>query len=376
MGRLTSARSRFGLLGALLALALLLAACGEDEADDTAVDDDDQADVADDDDDDAADDEDVADDDEAADDEAAEDPAEDPVELEMLVFEPPSLGAFLPAVIEDQEFDLAHGIDLEFVQRPPGPYNNEFGAGQFELGGSGSLMSEAVRVSEGVDVAYLFNVHDYWATTVSTTDEITELSDLGEGHTIAGATSSTSWAMFEWFAQEHGVDLGEVDVMDSDTGGLGTQAQTGRSDMVQMWEPGFSTLMAEDPENVTEVPIGLERWEEEFGFDDIPYLGVAAHRSWIEEHEDLIPDLRAVYEDAADWSLSNPDEAAQIIAQSMDNPDATEALAGLLADNDRLGLSVQPASDVADGIRAVFEAGVEIGYFEEPPSDDVIYQGD
>jgi NitT/TauT family transport system substrate-binding protein len=338
MSRVLSARRNVQALGALIALSLVAAACGDDDAPTAA----------------------------GGDDEV--------VELEMVVFAPPSLGAFLPPVIEDQEFDLQHGIDLQFVERPPGSYNAEYGAGQYELGGSASLMSEAVRVSEGVDVVYLFNVFDYWATVVSTNDEIGELSDLGDGHLLAGATSSTSWAMFEWFALQEGVDLDAVTINDADTGGLGTLAQTGRADAVQMWEPGVSNLMAQGPDNVTEVGIPLERWEEQYGFTDIPYLGVGAHRSWIEEHEDLIPDLQAVYEDAAEWTLANPDEAAEIIAGSMDNGDPAP-LAELLADNERLGLNVQPASELSDGIRAVFDAGVEIGYFAEPPSDDVIYEG-
>ncbi|QBI18800.1 ABC transporter substrate-binding protein [Egibacter rhizosphaerae] len=351
---------RQALLATLLGLlAMMLVACAEDAGDEVGAD---------------------ADPDDAEADDAPDDAPDDAdategelTEVELVAFEPPSLGAFLPAVIEAQGFDEQHGLDLDFVERPPGPYNTEFGAGQFDVGASGSLMSEAVRVTEGVDVVYLFNVFDYWATVVATTDEIQELPDI-EGGTLAGATVATSWAMFEWFAQEEGLDLDETEVQDVDTGGLGTQAQTGRSDAVQMWEPGFTTLMADDPEGVHEVGIPIELWEEEFGFDEIPYLGVAAHQDWVDENEEIIPDLRAVYEDAADWSLDNPAEAAEIIADTIEGGDA-EALTGLLEDNDRLGLNVQPAHEVADGIRAVFDAGVEIGYFEEPPSDDVIYEG-
>jgi ABC-type nitrate/sulfonate/bicarbonate transport system substrate-binding protein len=297
----------------------------------------------------------------------------DAAELEIVAFSPPSLGAFLPAVIADQRFDLDNGLDITFVERPPDAYNTEFGTGQFQIGGSGSLMSEAVRLTEGVDVVYLFNVHDYWGGLVSTTPEITSVTDL-EGHSLAGATGSTNYAMFLWFAGAAGVDIGNVTVENHDTGGLGTQAQTGRSDAVQIWEPAFTNLMAEGVDHVTDVPLPFELWEQEYGIDQIPFLGVAVHRGWLEENEDLVDPLQQTYEDAAEWSLANPAEAAQIIADSMEGGNV-DALTELLSDNDRLGLNVRSSADLRDGIQAVFDAGVDIGYFDQAPSLDLIYEG-
>ncbi len=298
---------------------------------------------------------------------------EDLTELEVITFAPPSLGAFLPVIIDDQGFDAEHGLDLQFIERPQDTYNTEFSTGQYEIGGSGSLMSEAVRLSRGVDVVYLFNVHDYWGGLVSTTPEITDITDL-PGHSLAGATSSTNYAMFLWFAQAAGVDIDSVNVEIADTGALATQAQSGRSDAVQLWEPAYANLMAQGIDSVTDVPLPLELWEEEFGTSDIPFLGVAVHRSWLDEHPDEAEAMQRVYEDAAEWSLANPEEAAQILADSMDGADV-EALTELLSDNTRLGLNVRSASEITEGIEAVFQAGVEIDYFDEAP-DLTLIPGD
>lgn len=375
----------------IAALAMMAAACGDGAAESG----DDGGDIADDDGavatDDGADDDGADDsaDDDSADDDGADDDGDDGadddgtdddgaasgelVDVEVLVFAPPSLGAFLPAVIADQRFDQDNGLEISFVERPSDAYNIEFGAGQFQVGGSASLMSEGNRILQGVDIVYLFNVHDYWGGLVSTTPDVTSLEDI-EGATVAGATSSTSWAMFRWFVQAAGVDLDAASIENSAPAGLITLAQTGRADAVQLFEPGYTTLVSQGLEGITDIPLPLELWEEEFGSSDIPFLGVGAHRGWLEENEDIVPLLEATYRDAADWSLANPDEAGAIIAATIEGAD-DEALADLLRDNDRLGLNVRTASEVADGIRAVFEAGVDIDYFESLPSEDLIYEG-
>lgn len=296
----------------------------------------------------------------------ADKPADgDAIEMEIVAFSPPSLGAFLPAVIAEKRFDLENGLDITFVERPPAAYNTEFSTGQFKVGGSGSLMSEAVRLSQGVDVVYLFNVHDYWGGLVSTTPEVTELADL-EGRTLAASTSVTNYALFLWFVQAAGVDIEKVTVENHDTGGLGTQAQTGRSDAVQIWEPGYSNLMAQNLEHVKDVPLPFHLWKEEYGTDDIPFLGVAVHRDWLEANEEAAKLLQTTYEKAAEWTLANPAEAAQIIADSMDGGNV-EALTELISNNDRLGLNVRSAAEIEEGIAAVFDAGVAIKYFDEAP---------
>jgi len=45
----------------------------------------------------------------------------------------------------------------------------------------------------------------------------------------------------------------------------------------------------------------------------------------------------------------------------------------LIKANDRLGMSVVPAGEVAKQIDAVYKAGVDVGYFKTMPSNDTIY---
>lgn len=301
---------------------------------------------------------------------AEPEPEPDPVKMEMVVFGPPSLGAFLPAIIAEKRFDLDNGLDITFVQRPPDAYSTEYGSGQFKVGGSASLISEAVRRTRGVETEFLFNVFDFWGAVVTSDDRVQTLADL-EGRNLAAASSTTNYAMFQWFALQQGVDLDSLTLENTAPPGLVTQALTGRSAGVQLWEPAYTQLVAQEP-TLRTLDIGLERWQERFGFSEIPYLGVAALREWIDENEELIPRLQKTYADAAAWVLANPEEAAAIIASSQEGADPAP-LVDLINNNDRLGLNVYSATDKIAEIRAVFEVGVEIGYFDAIPDDGVIY---
>jgi hypothetical protein len=54
-------------------------------------------------------------------------------------------------------------------------------------------------------------------------------------------------------------------------------------------------------------------------------------------------------------------------------PQDRAALVSLIKANDRLGMNVVPAGEVAKQIDAVYKAGVDVGYFKSPPSTDTIY---
>jgi hypothetical protein len=73
-------------------------------------------------------------------------------ELSIVVFSPPSLGAFLPPVIKAQKLDEKHGLAIKFEERTPDAYTAQFNSGEFKLGGSASLMTVGLADIRGVKV--------------------------------------------------------------------------------------------------------------------------------------------------------------------------------------------------------------------------------
>lgn len=293
---------------------------------------------------------------------------------EMVVFGPPSLGAFLPPVIEKFEYDIKNGVDLVFVQRPPSAYNAQFNSGEFKLGGSAALLSVANAANKGIKVSYLFNVFDYFGAVVTRNPEVKTLKDL-EGKTLAAATATTNFAMFRWLAGRQGVKTDEIDVVNTAPPGLVGFLMADRADAVQLWEPAFS-VVSDRAKDLRVLDLNAqEQWKSFSDTTRIPYLGVAAHEDWIEENKALIPGIRKAYEEAAAWILANPKEAAELIAATIKGGDP-KVIEALISENARLALGVDPAGDLETEIKAVYAAGLELGYLDKEPAASTVYKGD
>src|SRR5882724_4942521 len=292
--------------------------------------------------------------------------------LSIVVFGAPSLGAFLPPIIKQQKLDEQNGLAITFVERTPDAYTAQFNSGEFQLGGSASVLTIGQADVRGVKVAYLFNLFDYWGAVVTSRPGIKTLKDL-EGKELAAARGTTNFLMFDWFARQQGVDPAKLSVVNTATPGLVGYALADRADAVQLWEPAYTILLAKKPGlRALDLQIA-EKWTAFAGSRNIPYLGVAAHISWIEHHRDLVPKLFAAYKAAAEWIVAHPDEAAKLISPK-GSADDQKAVADLIKSNERLGLNVRWASDLRKEITAIYSAGRSIGFLGSGPAGTSVYQ--
>jgi NitT/TauT family transport system substrate-binding protein len=298
--------------------------------------------------------------------------AQAPASLSIAIFGPPSLGAFLPPVIKAQKLDEKNGLAIKFEERTPDAYSAEFNSGEFEVGGSASLLTVGLADTRGVKVTYLFNLFDYWGAVVTSRPDVKTLKDL-EGNDLAAAKGTTNYVMFDWFARQLGADPAKFSVINTATPGLIGYALADRAAAVQLWEPAYTTLLSKKPALRT-IELGIaDSWKKFTGSRNIPYLGVAAHIDWVEKNQQLIPKLYATYKEAAEWITAHPDEASKLIAAKA-TPDDQKAIAALIRANDRLGMNLQWASDVASEINSVYAAGKAIAFLPSQPAASTIYQ--
>jgi len=297
--------------------------------------------------------------------------AQAPSKITIVVFGFPSLGAFMPPVIKAKKMDEAHGLDIEFVERPPDAYTTQFNSGEFKVGGSAAVLTVGLADARGVKVKYLFNLFDFWGTIVTSRGEIKSAKDL-EGKELAAAASTTNFIMSSFFAKQQGVDMSKVKVVNTAPPGLVGYALADRADGIQLWEPAYTLLKAKKPDvRILDTNMAAT-WKKFAGGERIPYLGIAAHDDWIAANEALIPKLYATYKAAGEFIAKNPEEAAALIAPKS-TPADVAALVSLIKSNDRLGMNVVGASDVHKQIEAVYKAGIDVGYLKAQPSSDTIY---
>jgi ABC-type nitrate/sulfonate/bicarbonate transport system substrate-binding protein len=297
--------------------------------------------------------------------------AQAPAKVTIVVFGFPSLGAFMPPVIKAQKLDAANGLDIEFVERTPDAYTTQFNSGEFKVGGSAAVLTVGLADARGVKVKYLFNLFDFWGTIVTSRPDIKTVKDL-EGKQLAAASSTTNFVMSEFFAKQQGVDPSKIQVVNTAPPGLVGYALADRADAVQLWEPAYTLLKSKKPDIRMLDTNMAKTWKSFAGGERIPYLGVAAHDDWIAANQALIPKLYATYKAAGDYITAHPEEAAALIAPKASTPDRA-ALVSLIKANDRLGMSVVPAGELAKQIDAVYKAGIDVGYFKTMPSNDTIY---
>ena len=292
--------------------------------------------------------------------------------ISIVIFGPPSLGAFLPPVIRAQKLDEKNGLAIKFEERTPDAYAAQFNSGEFKLGGSAALLTVGLADTRGVKVTYLFNLFDFWGAVVTSRPDIKTLRDL-EGKEVAAAKGTTNWVMFDWFARQLGADTTKFSVINTATPGLIGYALADRAAAVQLWEPAYTTLLSKKSEMRTIDLAIADSWKEFTSSRNIPYLGVAAHIDWVEKNPKLVPKLFAAYKEAAEWVTAHPDDASKLIAPK-GTPDDQKAIAELIRANDRLGMNVQWASDVAKEIKSVYAAGKSISFLPSDPSAATIYQ--
>src|SRR5437588_3536926 len=169
--------------------------------------------------------------------------AQAPEPLSIVIFGPPSLGAFLPPVIKAQKLDEKNGLAIKFEERTPDTYTAQFNSGEFQVGGSASLLTVGLADMRGVKVTYLFNLFDFWGAVVTSRPDVAALKDL-EGKELAAARGTTNYLMFDWFARQQGVDPAKLAVVNTATPGLIGYAIADRAAAVQLWEPAYSILLA------------------------------------------------------------------------------------------------------------------------------------
>ncbi|MBN8969736.1 MAG: ABC transporter substrate-binding protein [Rhizobiales bacterium] len=293
----------------------------------------------------------------------------DLIKLTIPTLPAPSLGAFMGPVIKAQKFDEQNGLDLTFQQKPTATYRTDFAAGTDQLGGSGTLLADvALLRDKGLKVTYLFNVFDFWATVVVPQDSgIKAITDL-KGKTLTASLPTANFPMFRYLATLGGLDMSSVQLRNADSSALVPTAKSKRSDAVQLWEPAY-TILVHGNHDFRSIDV-MSQWTDKTKENAFPYLGISAQQAWVDQNKAIIPKLFATYQKASEFIKSHPQEAAILIAKSLNV--GAPVIQDLLS-SDRLRLNLYWAADNKGAADAVFKAAISEGYLKAVPTDGILY---
>ena len=298
-------------------------------------------------------------------------PARPAPTITVSAFNPPSLGAFIPPIIKAKGFDKANGFTLEMAYKPSDTYQVDYASGRDEVGGSSTFISEARRVSQGVETICLFNVFDYFAAVVTSNPQIKSFKDL-EGRQIAADTPTTAWGMGQWFLMKSGVDMSKVKIVSQGSPAMVVAIQANRVDAVWVSEPTYSVLLhGPGGDKLHSVAADHALWKQLTGLSvPLPFLGVSVHKSWLAKNKEQAQALYTAYRQAAAWAVANPADAAKMIAE------ATKLSARPLEEaikSGRLGLNVQPAVSGKDTVLAALQLAMQAKQVEKVPAADTFF---
>ena len=291
-----------------------------------------------------------------------------------MVFTPPSLGAIFPAVIKQQKFDIANGVDITFVERPPDAYAAQFNSGEFQVGGSASVLILGLGTTRGVKASYLFNIFDFWGTVV--TEQARHQDGRGpQGPTARRRPRHDEFHHVRMVRQAAGRRSGLA------AGGQHGDARPRRLCARRPRRRGAGLGAGLYADQIEEARHQDDRSQHRQGVGAagngtaIPNLGVAAHEEWIEKNQATHSGLYRAYKQAAAWVTANPDAAAPLVAPVKDDADR-KAIADMIRDGSRLAMKLAPAGKIRKEIQANYKAGLDVGLFKTMPGDNSIYGGE
>jgi NitT/TauT family transport system substrate-binding protein len=274
-----SSATRIGfLLGLLVLMAFVIAACGGDDDEDS--------------------------------DTAAEGGGE---VTEVAIGTQPWIGYGPFWIADDQGFDTDHGVDIKLVNfSTDQDLESGFASGKFQAANNAN--NTLIRLADlGLDykIALMEDFSLEADAVVSCNPEVREIEDLADAEDVKVAFEefSVSDVLFRYALNEAGVDFDSIDYTPIPASDAGTAAVAGRVDVAVTYEP-YLQAAVEEGENCEVIYTAAER----------PGLisdALAVNTEFAEENPEAVVGVLRAWGDAIDFYNSNTKEAQAIIAENV-----------------------------------------------------------
>ncbi len=274
-------------------------------------------------------------------------------------------------VIKDQGIDRKNGIELDATSFGQiAPFYAALATGEVDMSVAGPHVLQKMR-NEGVPIKAVLTFARLSALTVITRDPaVKSITDL-KGKTIAADMGSAEYQIMAIYGRTQGVVFGkDVTVVQAGPPLVRSQLQAKRVDAGMTWEPSATLTLRDDPDYRV-ILRGDSAWKgiaKASGWQ----LVMAMREDFLKKHPEAVPKLTKMFQDAARFIRTNPDDADRVVSGTVKLPPGVfkEAVT-----SGRLVYEVLPAWE---GERAaiwdMFKVAVDSGYLPKLPDEGAIYK--
>jgi ABC-type nitrate/sulfonate/bicarbonate transport system substrate-binding protein len=274
-------------------------------------------------------------------------------------------------VIKDQGIDRKNGIELDATSFGQiAPFYAALATGEVDMSVAGPHVLQKMR-NEGVPIKAVLTFARLSALTVITRDPaVKSITDL-KGKTIAADMGSAEYQIMAIYGRTQGVVFGkDVTVVQAGPPLVRSQLQAKRVDAGMTWEPSATLTLRDDPEYRV-ILRGDSAWKS-IARANGWQLVMAMREDFLKKHPEAVPKLTKMFQDAARFIRTNPDDADRVVSGTVKLPPGVfkEAVT-----SGRLVYEVLPAWE---GERAaiwdMFKVAVDSGYLPKLPDEGAIYK--
>jgi len=270
-------------------------------------------------------------------------------------------------------FDKANGFQVEpLVYGTGGALWAGLAKGEIALHNMSPFLLQKMR-SDGVPLEMFATFLGMGWQVITTNPDVKKFADL-KGRTIAATVAFSEFDYLEIYAKKTGLNLRkDISIVDATSSLAQAQLEAGRVDAILTWDPALTMVLKKNP-NARGILIGDEAWRlvaGDVGWD----LCLVIRTDYLKKNPGSLPRILKMYQDAAVFAETNPDEADRIVTSgkyaSKGIPPGTIA-AALKAKT--LMLTVRPSWDPATNaqIWKMLQIGFDSGHIPALPDKQAV----
>ena len=292
----------------------------------------------------------------------------------IAVFPFPSVTNVYADLIIAKGFDKANGLQVEpITYGTGGAMWAGLAKGEIAVHNMSPYLLQKMRADKVPLVMFSTFLGMGWVV-VTKNPAIKQFADL-KGRTIAATVAFSEYDYLEIYAKKMGLSFKNKDitVVDATTSLAQAQLEAGRVDAVLTWDPTATMMLAKNSD-ARVILSGVDAWKKvsgERGWE----LGLVIRTDYLKQHPGGVQRILKMYQDAATFATSHPDEADAIITSgkyiSKGIPPGTIST-GINAK--RLLLDVRPTWDQTTNreIWKMLQVGLEGGHIPALPQKDAV----